>query len=287
MYQFVDANQLSPRASLTWKPLDGTTFHAGYARNFTPPSQVVAAPVNLVLVTPPTAPANTQTPEVAQNSPVLPERSHVFDIGVMQKIFPVPGLEVGVDGYYKKARNLLDDGQFGAAYVLSGFNYDRGENVGVELKSTYSKGDFHAYANLAWGRQIATNIVSNQYLFGQDELNYIATHYVYTDHAQTLTTSAGASYLWDGTRYSVSMIYGSGLRSGFANTDHLPGYTQVNLGLSHDFNIVAPNKPTTVRFDVVNVFDTIYQIRDGSGIGVFAPQYGPRRGFYVGMSQRF
>ena len=96
-----------------------------------------------------------------------------------------------------------------------------------------------------------------------------------------------ASYLWEGTRYSVSMIYGSGLRSGFANTDHLPGYTQVNFGLSHDFNIVAPNKPTTVRFDVVNAFDTIYQIRDGSGIGVFAPQYGPRRGFYVGMSQRF
>ena len=37
MYQYVDANQLSPRASLTWKPYDGTTFHAGYARNFTPP----------------------------------------------------------------------------------------------------------------------------------------------------------------------------------------------------------------------------------------------------------
>jgi outer membrane receptor protein involved in Fe transport len=287
MYQYVDANQLSPRVSLTWKPFDGTTFHAGYARNFTPPSQVIAAPVNLALVTPPGAPANTLTPEVGQNSPVLPERSHVFDVGVVQKIYPIPGLEVGVDAYYKKARDLLDDGQFGAAYVLSGFNYDRGENVGVELKSTYKNGNFSAYANLAWAKQIATNVVSNQYLFGADELAYIAGHYVYTDHAQMLSASAGASYLWEGTRYSVSMIYGSGLRSGFANTDHLPGYTQVNLGLSHDFNIVAPNKPTTLRFDVVNVFDSIYQIRDGSGIGVFAPQYGPRRGFYAGISQRF
>ncbi|KJC43881.1 ligand-gated channel [Bradyrhizobium sp. LTSP849] len=287
MYQYVDANQLSPRVSLTWKPFDGTTFHAGYARNFTPPSQVIAAPVNLALVTPPGAPANTQTPEVGQNSPVQPERSHVFDVGVVQKIYPIPGLEVGADAYYKKARDLLDDGQFGAAYVLSGFNYDRGENVGVELKSTYHNGNFSAYANLAWAKQIATSVVSNQYLFGADELAYIAGHYVYTDHAQMLSGSAGASYLWEGTRYSVSMIYGSGLRSGFANTDHLPGYTQVNFGLSHDFNIVAPNKPTTVRFDVVNAFDTIYQIRDGSGIGVFAPQYGPRRGFYAGISQRF
>ncbi|MFT4120212.1 TonB-dependent receptor [Bradyrhizobium sp.] len=287
MYQYVDANQLSPRVSVTWKPFEGTTFHAGYARNFTPPSQVIAAPVNLALVTPPNAPANTQTPEVGQNSPVLPERSHVFDVGVVQKIYPIPGLEVGVDGYYKIARDLLDDGQFGAAYVLSGFNYDRADNVGVEVKSTYNNGNFRAYANFAWAKQVATNVVSNQYLFGQDELSYIATHYIYTDHAQMWTASAGASYLWDGTRYSVSMIYGSGLRSGFANTDHLPGYTQVNMGLSHDFNIVAPNKPTTLRFDVVNVFDTIYQIRDGSGIGVFAPQYGPRRGFYFGVSQRF
>ena len=145
---------------------------------------------------------------------MLPERSHVFDVGVVQKIYPVPGLEVGVDVYYKIARDLLDDGQFGAAYVLTGFNYDRGKNVGLELKANYTNGNFRVYGNLAWARQIGTNIVSNQYLFGPDELAYIATHYVYTDHAQVLTASAGASYLWNGTRFSASMIYGSGLRSG-------------------------------------------------------------------------
>jgi outer membrane receptor protein involved in Fe transport len=287
MYQYIDANQFSPRVSLTWKPQDGTTFHAGYARTFTPPQQVIAAPTNLALVTPPTAPANTQTPEVPLNSPVLPERAHVFDVGVDQKIYPIPGLEVGIDGYYKLARDLLDDGQFGAAYVLSGFNCERGENVGVELKATYKSGNFNAYANLAWARQVATNVVSNQFLFAQDELNYIATHYIYTDHAQTWTGSAGASYLWNGTRFSASMIFGSGLRSGFANTDHLASYTQVNVGITHDFNIVAPNKPTTLRFDVVNLFDKIYEIRDGTGIGVFAPQFGPRRGFFAGLTQKF
>ncbi|MGZ5875126.1 MAG: TonB-dependent receptor [Bradyrhizobium sp.] len=286
MYQYVDANQLSPRVSLTWKPYDGTTFHAGYGRNFTPPQQVIAAPTNLALVTPPAVPANTQTPEVALNNPVLPERSHVFDVGVVQKIYPVPGLEVGVDGYYKFARDLLDDGQFGAAYVLNGFNYERGENLGLELKSTYTNGNFRAYGNVAWAKQIATNIVSNQFLFAQDELSYIATHYIYTDHAQVLTASAGASYLWNGTRFSASMIYGSGLRSGFANTDHLPSYTQVNLGISHEYLFPGWKKPTTLRFDVVNLFDKIYEIRDGSGIGVFAPQFGPRRGFFVGVTQK-
>ena len=281
MVQYVDANQFSPRVSLTWKPSDGTTFHAGYARNFTPPQQVIAAPTNLALVQ-----GATQQPEVAANSPVLPERSHVFDVGVDQKIYAIPGLDVGIDGYYKIASDLLDDGQFGAAYVLSGFNYAHGENVGLELKSSYTNGNFRAYANVAWARQVATDVVSNQFLFAQDELNYIASNYIYTDHAQILTASAGASYLWNGTRFSASMIYGSGLRSGFANTDHLPSYTQVNLGLSHDFNIVAPNKPTTLRFDVVNLFDKVYEIRDGSGIGVFAPQFGPRCEFFFGISQK-
>jgi outer membrane receptor protein involved in Fe transport len=286
MYQYVDANQLSPRVSLTWKPYDGTTFHAGYARTFAPPTQVIAAPTNIALVTPPNVPANTQTPAVLQNDPVLPERANVFDVGVVQKIYAIPGLEVGIDGYYKTARDLLDDGQFGAAYVLNGFNYDRGKNMGLELKSSYTNGNFRIYGNLAWATQIGTNIVSNQFLFGADELAFIANHYIFTDHAQQLTASAGASYLWNGTRFSASMIYGSGLRSGDFNTDHVPSYTQVNLGLSHEYLFPGWTRPTTVRFDVVNLFDKIYEIRDGSGIGVFAPQFGPRRGFFVGISQK-
>jgi hypothetical protein len=217
---------------------------------------------------------------------VQPERSNVFDVGVVQKIYAIPGLELGIDGYYKTATDLLDDGQFGQAYVLSAFNYANGKNVGVELKANYTNGNFRAYGNVAVAKQTATNIVSNQYLFAPDELAYIANNYVYTDHAQIVTASAGASYLWNGTRFSASMIYGSGLRDGFANTTTVPSYTQVNLGLSHDFNLVAANKPTTLRFDIVNLFDTIYEIRDGSGIGVFAPQYGPRRGFYFGVSQK-
>jgi outer membrane receptor protein involved in Fe transport len=281
MMQYVDANQISPRLSLTWKPTDATVFHAGYARNFTPPPQVLAAPANLALVQ-----NTTQQPAVPVNDPVLPERSNVFDVGVVQKITAIPGLDVGIDGYYKTARDLLDDGQFGAAYVLTAFNYDRAQNVGVELKSSWSNGNFRVYGNLAWARQLATRVVSNQYLFDPDELAYIASHYIYTDHAQLLTASAGASYLWNGTRFSTSMIYGSGLRSGFANTGSLPSYTQVNVGVSREFLAPGSTKPTTLRFDVVNLFDTIYEIRDGSGIGVFAPQFGPRRGFYAGFSQK-
>ncbi len=278
MWQYVNANQLSPRLNVVYKPFDGTTFHAGYARYFTPPPQAIAAPANIAPF------ANTTAqPDTFQQSPVLPERSHYFDAGVVQQI--TPNLQVGIDAYYKISRDLLDDGQFGAALILSGFNYEKAYNSGVELSATYKDGNFSAYGNLAWARQVATNVVSNQYLFGADELAYIASHYINTDHAQQWTGSAGASYLWDGTRFSASMVYGSGLRSGFANTDHVAPYATANLGISREFKM-PDGKPITVRFDVVNVFDAIYEIRDGSGIGVFAPQFGMRRGYFVGLSKK-
>ena len=67
----------------------------------------------------------------------------------------------------------------------------------------------------------------------------------------------------------------------------MPPYTQVNAGVSHEFKLPDSSwKPFTLRFDVVNVFDRIYELRDGSGIGVFAPQFGPRRGYFVGLSQK-
>jgi len=36
---------------------------------------------------------------------------------------------------------------------------------------------------------------------------------------------------------------------------------------------------------VINVFDNRYEIRDGTGVGVGEPQWGARRGFFVGLSK--
>jgi outer membrane receptor protein involved in Fe transport len=301
MAQFVTANQLSPRLSFTYKPFDNTTFHAGYARYFTPPVLVEAVPANIAAFN-----NTTGAPPAGQPAdPVLPERSHYFDAGVVQKFSlgcsgpssrDCATLELGVDGYYKTAKDLLDDGTFGQALVLSAFNYAKGINEGVEFSAKYANGNFQAYGNLAVAQQKATNVVSNQYLFdnttpladlgGLTEFQYIATHWVYTDHNQFVTGSAGLSYLWNGTRFSTDMIYGSGLRTGDANIGSEAPYAQFNAGISHEF-AQPDGKPITVRFDAVNLFDTIYQIRSGTGIGVFAPQFGPRRGYYAGITKKF
>ena len=52
------------------------------------------------------------------------------------------------------------------------------------------------------------------------------------------------------------MIYGSGLRNGDANIGTVPSYTQVNVGIKREFLLPNDPLPMTVRFDVVNLFDT-------------------------------
>jgi outer membrane receptor protein involved in Fe transport/opacity protein-like surface antigen len=299
MWEFVDANQLSPRLGFTYKPFEGTTFHAGYARYFTPPVLVEAAPANIALFNNTTG----QSPNTG-TSPVLPERSHYFDAGINQKIIfgcttsglkDCTTLDLGLDAYYKIARDLIDNGQFGQALVLSAFNYEQGVAQGVEFSAKFHSGNFQAYANLAVGQEKATQPVSNQFLFdnttpladlgGLTRFQYLSTHWIYTDHNQYVTGSAGLAYKWNGTTFSTDMIYGSGLRTGDANIDALAPYAQFNVGLARDFDMLD-HQPVTVRFDVVNVFDTVYQIRNGTGIGVFAPQYGPRRGFFIGIKKK-
>jgi outer membrane receptor protein involved in Fe transport len=195
----------------------------------------------------------------------------------------LPGLTVGLDAYYKIATDLIDDGQFGQAVVLTQFNWARGYSEGAEAKVKYQNGNFSAYANFAFNITRAVDPVSNQYLLDPDEFAFLLTHYHYTDDMQMLTGSAGASYQ---TLLSIIMKYGSGLPTGFANSAFNEPYVTANLGTAHEVQAFSGAKPLTVRFDVVNLFDKIYPIRDGSGIGVFAPQFGQRRGFYVGLSQK-
>ena len=279
LYQFVDANQFSPRAALVYKPFDGTAFHAGYARYFTPPMQAQATQSNLALFT-----GTTNQPDQTNNDPVKPERSHYFDVGVDQKL--LPGLTAGLDAYYKIATDQIDDGQFGQAVVLTQFNWARGYSEGVEAKIKYQSGNFSAYANFAFNITRATDPVANQYLLDADEYAFLLTHYHYTDDMQMLTGSAGASYRWNQTLFAVDMKYGSGLPTGFANSSFNQPYATANLGIAHEVQAFPGAKPLTLRFDVVNLFDKIYAIRNGSGIGVFAPQFGARRGFFAGISQK-
>ena len=157
----------------------------------------------------------------------------------------------------------------------------------MEVTANYSLGGFNAYANFGLERGTGKQIVSSQFLFGQDELAFIRDHYVFLDHDQRYTLSTGASYTYKNTTLYAAILYGSGLRRGFANTKSVPDYGTVNLSLQRILKIPQLPGSFKIRFDIVNLFDEVYELRDGSGIGVGAPQFGQRRGFYGTVAYDF
>ena len=264
----VNEKQLSPRFGLVYDLSKDTRVHFGYSRYFTPPptEKIDTTSVAKFLGTTNALPSDADTS-------VKSERSNYFDIGVSHQL--TPALTVGVDAYYRKVRNLQDEGQFGNALIYSAFNFDEGRIRGVEFSANYKTGNLSLYANAAVSKAEGRGINTGQFNFDPDELAYIASHWVHLDHDQKLSASAGASYLWGGTRVGADLLFGSGLRNGFANSEHLPSYLQVNLSASQTVTTGWLGK-VEGRVAVINLFDRTYQLRDGSGIGVGAPQFGPR-----------
>jgi len=279
-------NQLSPRLNAVYKFDENTTIHGGYASYFTPP------PLENIPQGTTSEFVNTtgQATPGLPNGPVESERTNYFDLGVVHKF--TAQYQVGLDGYYKQATNLIDDGQFGTAPILSAFNYAKGQICGMELSQSYTRGGFSAYGNLAVEEGFGEQVNSAQgVLFNANDYNYIQNHYIYLDHNQTFSGSLGLTYNIRQTETTpyLEMICGSGLRQAgkdIPNGGSVPAYDSVNIGFSQGFKWAGlPN--LKARLDVINVGDQIYQIRSGSGVGVFAPQYGPRRSVYAGLTYSF
>jgi outer membrane cobalamin receptor len=272
--------------NLIYQPTDATTLHAGYARYFTPPP-VENVPGSTVAQFDHTSNASATD----QDSPVKAERANYFDAGMTQKL--APGLQVGVDGYYKEAKNQLDDGLFGQTLILSAFNYARGRIYGVEFTGSYVTGGFSTYANVSLSKAQGEDWSSAQFLFNPNDLAYVKNHWIALDHDQTVSGSFGASYLWkqsqnSSTRVYVDALYGSGLRTtvNTPNDSTVPPYYSVNLGAEQSFK-VRKKQFLKARLDIVNVTDNTYELRNGSGVGVNAAQFGMRRGFFGSLSYTF
>jgi outer membrane receptor for ferrienterochelin and colicins len=290
-------NQPSPRINLVYQPTDWTTMHVGYSRYFTPPP-LENVPAGNVTAFNGTSGASA----VTTDDTVKAERANYYDAGISQKI--TKHFQMGVDGYYKTAQNQLDDGLFGQSLILSAFNYDRGRVEGVEFTSSYNQGGFSAYANLAVSKAQGEGAESAQFLWpNQYVVDYVNNHWIYLDHNQFISGNFGMSYLLkeserNSTLFYTDAIVGTGLRQdgGFIANDpdgdeipngaSVPDYYNVNMGVEQDFKI-PHNRMVKARIDVVNITDNVYQLRSGTGVGVNAPQYGERRGFFGSLTLVF
>lgn len=279
---FRTESQLSPRIGVVWQATDSTTVHAGYSRYFTPPANELISNEDIN-----TFANTTNAVQNYGNNTPLAERSNYYDLGVQQNFGS--NWTVGLDAYYRDVSRLQDEGQFGTALVYSTFNYRYGRIRGTELTVNYDNGPVTAYFNFAYSRAMGKDVITSQYNFSPDDLAYIADNFIHLDHDQKLTSSGGINYaINDTTKVGADYLFGSGLREDglTPNGLSLPYYFQLNLSVSHDFSFDSTGKFHT-QLALINALDRTYELRSGTGIGVGAPQFGPRRGVFLSLQKDF
>jgi outer membrane receptor protein involved in Fe transport len=279
---FREESQLSPRVGVVWQATDSTTVHAGYSRYFTPPQTELISTENIEAF------ANTTNAvkDYGNNTP-LAERSNYYDIGVSQNVGD--HWTFGLDNYYRDVSRLQDEGQFGTALIYSTFNYKYGKVRGNEFTTTYTNGPVSAYFNFAFSRAMGKDVITSQYNFPPEELAYIADNWIHLDHDQKYTSSGGIDYaITSNTKVGTDYLFGSGLREDglTPNGISLPDYFQLNFSVSHDFNFDSFGALHT-KLALINALDRVFELRSGTGVGVGAPQYGPRRGLYLTLQKDF
>ena len=179
--------------------------------------------------------------------------------------------------------------------ILTPFNYRYGLIGGVEFTANYSVSNFSTYGNLSFQAAHGKEVESSQFNFSartSSTTSPTTTSILITrgawppPAASPICGRAHASVRTCCSAPACALIWS--FRTGPTSRTALTfqAIRQINLGASHAFQIGGKG-PLTVRFDVINVTDKVYAIRNGTGIGVFAPQFGPPRGFYGGLAWQF
>ena len=271
----IDNNMISPRINLLYKINPDTALHAGFARYFQTPDFATI---------PQTSFARFQNTTAAVGPGGLqsyPEKDYYWDAGVLHHFGS--HLTVTENAYFRLSQDLIDLGQFGFVPIFEPFNYKNGRIWGSEFSATYDWGGLSVRGNFTYSVAQGNQVVSGQFNFAPSELPYIANHYIFLDHTQQYTASGGVTYHWKSYLFSIDGLYGSGLRAGFANTDELGENFQINLAAEKGWQVPNVGEVKT-RVVLINATDNINQLRNGTGIGIFEPGYGPRRAVYGGIT---
>jgi hypothetical protein len=263
---------IGPRVGLAFTLSPGTVAHAYFGLLWQPPPVLDAATAARVLgVVPPGQPLAYD---------LLPEKDRYAEVGIESRVLPV--LSVKLTAWGRLASDQLDDVGVGSTNLVSPYNFRDGRAAGLEAGSTLVLGGhFNAFANATLEQAQGRVIETAKYLFQPGDL--ANTEWQTLDHVQTWTANAGATVKDGHTKLSGLMEYGSGLRTGANNQDHVPGHVRFDTTLSHQF-ADAPLRPT-VAFDVFNVFDAHYAYRIANGFN--GSHWAPGRSIYLRLIAEF
>jgi hypothetical protein len=266
MSGFTGVDQIDPTVNFIFTPDVDTTVHAGFARYMDTPAFEAFSPLAQA--------SYNGTTNAAVPGRVNPyaQDDLVWDAGALEVVNR--HLTLGVDAYYELNHHYGDEGQFGVVPIFVNLNYDHGTTYGGEVSLKYKnetpEGTFSAYTNLTFGQSRQFGVDAGQYNFSAAELNFINTKGFLLDHQPFATVVGGVAYNVKPWSFSAQMLFNTGLRGGFGDTQELPNVFQVDLGVSRSFG------EWTDRLTLLNIFDKVNLIRPANGVGVYQAAYGPR-----------
>ncbi|HUJ59120.1 MAG TPA: TonB-dependent receptor [Kofleriaceae bacterium] len=264
-----DSAGVSPRLGGSYAITKDTVVHAFAGVNWQPPAPLDAADAARALgVVPAGVP-------IAYD--LKPETDVMSELGVTTR--PIKLLRAALVGWGRYAWNQLDDTAIGSTSLLSNYNFERGRAAGLEANLDLRVGPWlSGFANGTLGFAEGKGISSAKYLFGPDDL--ANTGWQTLDHAQTWTANAGVTVRQDRFAATATVQYGSGLRTGPTNNEHVPGHVVFDESVQYTFT--SYGYPVRAAVDVLNLFDEHYAYRIGNGF--VGSSYGAPRTVFVSLS---
>ncbi len=264
-----DSFGVSPRAGVSYAFSKDTVAHAFTGVLWQPPAPLDAANAARAL--------GVVAPDQAVAYDLKPETDVFSELGVVSKLSA--HFRGGLTAWGRYAWNQLDNTSIGSTSLQSSYNFRRGRAFGIEGTAEARVGPWLSlFANGAYGRAQGQGIASATYLFDPEEV--ASTAWQTLDHAQTVTANAGGT-VRDG-RFTATTLatYGSGLRTGPSNTDHVPGHIKVDVSTTYTFS--PHGYPIKLGIDVLNVFDARYAYRIANGF--VGSSYAPPRTVFLSLS---
>ena len=215
------------------------------------------------------------------------ERSDLVDAGPQWHSGPVT---LGLDGYFRSARNLFASRSRADTPFDDTFSYTHAWLYGVELVATYAAGPVSAWGNIALARATGTGISAGRASLPPATVTYVTAHRVSLDTDQRLTASGGASWRLGALLLSGDVLVGSGTprtpAGGMPNSARNPAYVTADLAAVIHIDLIE-GLPTDLRIDLRNAFDRRVILTDRTAVGGGADGWNEPRGFYLGFEQSF
>jgi outer membrane cobalamin receptor len=255
---------IEPRASLVLALKSGLTAHAGYAR------YALAPPLG----------------EERAGMSLRDEQDDYLDAGIQQRIGKV---RIGVDGYWRNARNYAAEHETPGSAVPTAFGFKRARIEGLELSATYAHRATTAWANLALTTAKGGTIIGGDGLFAPATIAAASTRFVPLASERPVTLSGGITQRLGKLSLSGDLLASSGTVRTLDLADpngsrHVP-YAVVGLAAVYHAQIAG--RPADLRLDLTNLTNVDYATRDATSLEGGWTLQGRGRAITIGIEQGF